>query len=340
MSALKGTRKITRFQAGATKVKLLVRGGRRVFPDKPVRELTALIQLQTRSVLDAENKRLEVGFTLPEELDGSASAGWTDWHGACALDLENSTNLVTWDTGNLSDCPSSPTDNEDGTWTYWARADIPVYWMEVMVDYGIICSRYQKSITAITVAGVLLSLDYPYAMPSDAATLQADLRTAGFPGALVSVTTAGMTVDIANHTPYTDTPLVPTMLGYTVTDVTYQGSSVSLPSYPYAMPASRATLQADLRTAGITAAVVMLYGDEWEILLPDVAATGDTRDFTAAITPDDPHPHWGGLTNTYLGEIANATVTGSAGNVRTPEGDPLLEAGSQFFRMKISRITP
>jgi len=340
MGALKNSRKVARFHVGDHRVKLLVRGGHRVFPEHRVIELSQLMPLTMRMVTDTENFRMEVGFTSPGELTGSATAGWTDERGLCNLRLENSFDLATWESGNFEDCPGSPTDNLDGTFTYWSRCSIAVWWIAVMVDYSMTSNRYGKTIESLTINDVEIALDYPYAMPADCATLQADLRTAGYTDSVVSSTTAALSVGIEDHG-YADNAayrhrLTPTLSGSNVTNVAFRTTNITLPSYPYAMPSQRAALQADLRTAGYSGAVVMLYDDPWEIIIPDQAADANFRVFKATISPGDPHPYWN-IFGVYQGLNPQTQINGSSGNVRTPEGDPLEESLKQFARLKITQ---
>jgi hypothetical protein len=122
-----------------------------------------------------------------------------------------------------------------------------------------------------------------------------------------------------------------------VTDVYDQyGTRITLPAYPYAMPAARATLQSALRTAGHSGAVVTLYGDEWTIFLPDRPAANNTdRQFSLTYTPDDPYPAWDMYLN-YLGNQSAAAELGTFGNVRPAVGSGVaLEANKQFARLRI-----
>lgn len=172
------------------------------------------------------------------------------------------------------------------------------------------------------------------------ATLQTHLRAAGYTGAVVSNVAAAMSVGIINHTNGARTPLQVVLSGTNVTMVkTNSGTNISLPSYPYAMHAQQATLQADLRAAGQSGAVVMLYGDEWTIFLPDrPAASPAQRANSVTITPDDPYPAWD-MFGAYLGNQSAATILGTSGNVRSAGGTPQAEALKQFARLKITSGT-
>jgi len=133
----------------------------------------------------------DVGFDVPEILTGSASAGWT---GSAATYLPIwSEDLTTWLTGKFSDCAGNPVDNGDGTWRYWMRSMYPV---DSETKTGSIQSQNSGDVrnnplTSLVIDSVAISLPhYPYTMPGDAATMQADIRAAGWSGATVTATTA------------------------------------------------------------------------------------------------------------------------------------------------------
>ncbi len=289
-----------------------------------------------RTVEDSISKFMEVGFYSPTNLlTGNAATGWLDPGGHLRFRIANSMDLETW-AHDLIDSPSTPEDGGDGDWIYWSRAVVPLYWRTIMVDLTATSARSGKSITGISVMLAAVSLpNFPYAMPAAAATLQTDLRAAGYTGATVTSTSAALVATAKNHTPSAAHLITLTQSGGSVTAAASQGSSISLPSFPYAMPSARASLQADLRTAGLTGAVVMLYGDPWTIVLPDRAATDVNREFSLTISPGDPYKGWDMFGN-YLGEAPANGINGTSGNVRTPGGYPLLEAPAQFFRLGIS----
>ncbi len=331
-----GTRRIKKPIVNGQEARMLVRCGRQVWPCRGVDPLPSL---EYRMVEETDGLWFEVGFRSPEELDGNAAAGWTDPRGYCVMELQQTVDLATWAMGKFVDCATTAIDNGDGTWDYWARSIVPNHWEEVMVDLTAATDLYGKSITGMTVMQTAVTLpNFPYAMPADAAQLETDLIAEGFTGATVTVTSGALLATARNHTVAGALRLDITQSGGSVTDVAFHGSSISLPSYPYAMPADQADLQADLRTAGHTGAVVMLHDDTWEIVLPDVDATGVIRDFSVEIDPGDPFPYWDGF-GTYQGLAPANSITGTSGNVRTPGGDPLDEAGKQFARMRITRGT-
>lgn len=330
----KGTRRIKKPIVNGQPARMLLYQGRQIYPCRGVHPLPS----QAYRFDDATDaKWFEVGFRSPEILSGNASAGWTDPRGYVRLELQSSVDLQNWAMGQFVDCASTAISNGDGTFDYWSRCIIPHHWEAVLVDLTVTSDRSGKSITAISVmlAAVALS-GFPYAMPADAARLQTDLRAAGYTGATVTSTSAALTATARNHTVDGTSSLVVMQSGSTVTSVTSGGTSISLPSFPYALPTDRAALQADLRTAGFTGAVVMLHADSWEVTLPDRSATGVNREFSLTIDPGDPFKVWD-FFGTYLGENPAATVDGTSGNVRNPAGAPLLERSSQFARMRITR---
>ena len=296
---------------------------------------------ECRNVTDATAYWFEFGFRMDVLLSGNGAAGYTDPGNYFRLEIQQTEDLVNWSMGKFVPAPVPVVDNGDGTWTYWSRALVPVWWLNVLADLTLTSNRYGKSITELSIGQVPLTLpSYPYAMPAQAATLQADLRAAGYPGAVVSTVSAALTVGIINHTEEGSIPLTATLSGTDVTQVSTSSASIPLPGYPYAMPAQRATLQADLRAAGQSGAVVMLYGDAWTIFLPDRAAASPTqRASIATITPDDPYPAWDVFEN-YLGELPAVTVNGTSGNIRPGGGGATIpEALKQFARLKITRGT-
>ena len=297
---------------------------------------------ESRTVEDATALWFEFGFRMDVLLAGNGAAGYTDPGNYFRLECEQTEDLLNWSAGKFVPAPVPVVDHGDGTWTYWSRALVPVWWFNVLADLTLTSTRYGKTITELSIGGVPVSLPgYPYSMPAQAATLQTHLRAAGYTGATVTSVTAALTVGIKNHTVGGAAPLSATLSGSSVTAVTTSaGASVPLPGYPYAMPAQRAALQTDLRAAGQSGAVVMLYGDEWTIFLPDrTSAAPRQRASIATITPDDPYPAWG-IFGEYLGEQSAVTFTGTSGNIRPGGGGGVIpEAAKQFARLKITRGT-
>jgi len=298
----------------------------------------ALPQTETRFADVTDALWIEFGFTAGEALVGNAATGWTDAAGEISWQLQTSEDLVTWAEDEMIDCAVTGIDNLDGTFTYWSRRTTPLYWKTTVIDLTAATDRYGKSITGITLFGAAVSLpNYPYAMPADAATLQTDLRAAGYTGATVTTSSAAITAGIINHTIGARILMQVTHSGATVTAVTPWGeSAISLPNYPYALPGDQALLQSDLRTAGYDGAVVMLYKDPWQVFIPDRTASGLVRDFKLAITPDDPYPAWDFFGNAFTGSAA--AVEGTSDNVRSAGLTALAEAKKCFFRIKKSSL--
>lgn len=299
----------------------------------------------TRVVTDSVAQWFEFSFRLDHELSGNAGAGWTDAGNYFRLEAQQSLDLVNWSMGKFINAPVPVVALAGGVYEYWSRAVDPIFWRNIIVDLTCTSTRYGKAITDVRIGNATLSLPgYPYAMPADAAALQTDLRANGYPAALVTSTAAALSVKITNHVYqnswYNQLPLGVTLSGSDVTQVrTNTGAAISLPAYPYAMPAQQAALQADLQTAGQTGAVVVLYGDSWTIFLPDHPAAGlQQRAFEMWFTPGDPHPQW----NIFGDASTNpdASAPGTSGNVREGVGlAQLPEANIQFARLKITAGT-
>lgn len=293
--------------------------------------------VEMRLADEVDARWYEVGFTCNGRLTGDATTGWVDAAGEISWRLQSSDNLTTWLEDEMLDCAVTDTENFDGTWTYWARRQFPLYWKSVIIDLTVGTDRYGKSITGITLfqTPITSGMSYPYAMPSQAADLQADLRAAGYTGTLVTTSSGTLTASAKNYLSDGTKVLVVTQSGADVTSVRpYDGSTISLPAYPYTMPGSRAALQSALRANGYPGAVVMLRQDPWEIFIPDRPATGQVRDITVHITPDDPFPGYDMFGNS-VGEVSTANQTGGSGNVRSVGLTSLAEANRAFFRLKM-----
>lgn len=340
----KGTRYPRKLYHGNRRVHVLTRGSRAIYvsPELTKQLLKEWLFLYAKTlavmVSDSEGKWLELEITLPVTWIGNAVDGYTGPMDAgstiATLGLSYSPDLQTWSSGGWIEAPGkSAVVVGDGTKKFFARyAETPSVYYEVMVDFIATSNRYGKSITAINVLGASVSLpNFPYAMPADAAALQADLRSEGFTGALVTSTSQALSVGIKNHTTDGTKTLNPVLSGSNVTNVTFQGSSITLPSYPYTLPGDAADLQADLRTAGYSGAVVKLFGDEWSVTLPDRLA-GDNRPYNMQFSPGDPFPVWDNLDN-YLGLSPDDVFSGSYNNLRTTDGDPLVEHAKAFARL-------
>ena len=296
----------------------------------------------SRWVTDDTGVWWEVGFTMDSTLTGNASTGWVDAGNYFKLEIQQSLDLINWSMGKFT--PVATTDNGDTTFTYWGRCTVPRLWKYVKIDLTAISARYGKTITAVKLFGATLALPgYPYAMPTQAAALQADLRALGYTGATVTSIAAPLTAEIIRYY-YTNGGAVNDLYQVTYTGAsvslvkTGAGASISLPGYPYAIPSQAATLQADLITAGHTGAVVRLFADTWTIFIPDRDTVLAAREFQITFTPADPRPEF----DMFGGQTTNQDnlVSGISSNLRaTASGATLSEAEKQFARFKITSGT-
>lgn len=311
---------------------LLIHQNRQIYPGKRL----DLGPVPHRIVSAVEATWFEFAWSSNELLTGTAATGWTDARGLVTVTPKVSEDLATW-TSQVIDAPGSPELQGDGSYLYWVRGTVPLYWEQTLCDFTLASNRYGKSVTSISLLGVAISLPgYPYALPAQKAALQADLRTAGYAGATVTSSTAAISVQVRNHISTGTATLQVTMSGANVTAVApVNGTTISLPGYPYAMPSQQATLQAALRTAGYAGAVVMLFGDPWQIFIPDRLVTGNLRPFNAEITPGDPYPGYD-FFGAYVGIVPATGLVGTQINTRTPAGLPLEERKKQFGRFGIA----
>jgi hypothetical protein len=333
---------------GSRAVDVLFKGSRPIWmsPDTQ-RQVTKLwldanVQMISKTVQDSTGHWFEVEVILPDTFTGNPADGWTgpmiSGYPDITLGLFRSEDLSSWESGGWITSPGSTPETMSGGRKKWfARYETtPVWWEEVMVDMTVGADLYGKSITGIQLFGNTLALDYPYT-PTEIAdgTLEADLQDLGIAGASVAVTTGTLTATARWHTQAGAKVLQVTMSGSNITDVKYQGSTISA-TYPYAMPSQQAALQTALTSAlgGDTnnRVVVLLHKDAWTITLPDLLTTGNIRDIIVFYDPGDPYPTWDMFGN-YQGMSAAAAKSGDPSNVRNPSGDPLDEAGRAFARM-------
>ena len=325
-------RRVTGIQSGGRAAQLLLCGGKQIFPGRKLPNPPAL---SCHMAEDSEAMWMEVSFVSGFEWIGSAGSYWTDPAGLWRMHLESSTDLRVWRLGEFRDV--SLLAHAEG-WEYRARAAVPNYWQDVMVDLSAESNRWGKSIVGMTVMDEAVDLPgYPYAMPSDASRLQSDLRTAGYADASVVSSSAPLTARVVAYDAKFSRALGITQSGGVITDVRDNGATVALPNYPYVMPGDASLLQADLRAGDHVWAVVTLHADPWSITLPDLTAVGKERGFLITIDPGDPHPVWD-FYEVFQGEAPNNSVTGTSGNVRDPLGHPLREADKQFARLGFSRL--
>ena len=141
--------------------------------------------------------------------------------------MDYSNDLVNWTAGKFVDAPTPVIEREDGTREIWCRALNPV---DAAVKTGaLVCESTASNgdarnnpITSVMLGGTLLALPrYPYSFPTDASKLQADLIAAGFPGTVVTATSATVwriSVPSVNYIAYSDTSRVG-WPGYLVADM-------------------------------------------------------------------------------------------------------------------------
>lgn len=128
--------------------------------------------------------------------------------------------------------------------------------------------------------------------------------------------------------------------GESVTQVTSpEGTVISLPNLPYALPTDAALLQADLIAAGYSGTVVRLFAGQWRIHIPDVTnSSGGSsfRNLIATFTPGDPAPYWD-ADGVYQGLLPDNTETQPYTNLRTITGQPVNDAAKrQFCRLNLT----
>ena len=334
---------------GSRRVDVLFKGSRVIWfspeAQRTMLEMWLQANVTTKSVMvdDAEGYWFDLEVILPPSFAGNPLDGWTGellpGHPPVTLGLFRSETLTEWAGAgvgwNFAPGREVPETMANG-WNKWiARAEVPAWWNQIMVDLTATSNRFGKNIEAIQVFRTPVALNYPYT-PTEIAngTLESDLQTQ-FPGATVDVVTGAFLARAAWHTQPGRQMLTVTMSGSSVTAVRYQGATVGT-GYPFSMPAQQQALANMLTVAlggdPLNKAVVMLYGDAWTIKLPDLQTTGIIRDLTLTISPDDPYPGWDGM-GQYVGIQSSAGVSGYSSNVRTPGGVALQEAARGFARV-------
>jgi len=336
----KGGQQIKTLFINGKEVDYLILKGQMVFM-KSAEQLQFLLDdaLKTQTVLtdDAVARWLDVSF-LSSGITGNATTGWVTEDGQGKITVESSSDLQTWYVARFADRAGSPIDNGDGTYTYWSRCSVPNFYYSVRCDYAISSNRYGKSVTEISLFGTDISLpNFPYALPAQASLLQADLIAAGYAGSTVTVTSNPLTATAESYDFDNNHVLHITQSGAAVTSVqAWTGVNIALPGYPYALPSQASNLQADLRSAGYSGAVVVLWGDEWTVSIPDITTADVQRWISATISPADPFPYWDSFGN-FQGYNPDVNINGAFSNVRAPDGTPLVEnLNGNFARLRIS----
>jgi hypothetical protein len=328
-------------------VPYVIRGGKIVHAKNPI----PLDECAFRLVADAEGEWFEFGFLSAHDLDGNATDGFTDPANYIRLVPQVSHDLINWTDNAFIPCPTGAVvDNLDGTFWYWCRSTWAKWQKNAILDFDLRSTRGKKSITALSLLGANISLpNFPYDVDTEMPQLQADLRAAGYTDAVASYSAAAYTVEIMRHYLQYDTNgvafyqperLPVTYDGETVTEVRTHDTNtlISLPSYPYALPAQAAQLQTDLVAAGQSGSVVRLFGGEWRIYLPNrtTAASNVVRNLKATFTPNDQFPRWS-QEGSYQGLTADNTVTVPYSNMRNLAGVSVVDASvRQFARLKLT----
>ena len=159
------------------------------WPETP----NSLPALTYSTPVEADEQWFEVAFQVPAALGltGNAAAGWTDPGGHFRLEIQHSTDLVTWSMAVMVDAAGSPADIGGGLLEYRLRSPQPIQSKvrvgQLLADVtSLSADGRHNPIILVTLAGIDQDLpNYPYQMPSDAAQLQTDLRAAGWTGATV-----------------------------------------------------------------------------------------------------------------------------------------------------------
>lgn len=276
---------------GSTQVDFLVRGGVLLYYRRGAFEAD-MGQGVAEVVEDGGDQYFELTWTMDALMDGDVESGLTHPDDSrLTFVVERSEDLTTWTTDFVNS--AAPEDLMDGTWLYRARSPFlvasSVKTSQLVLDRPRPDPR-SNPLTEVIVAGVSLTLpNYPYDLPADAATLQADLVAAGFTGATVEDLSSGaywaLVTNYAGQLPASP-------VSQLVIDNAIQG----LPNYPYTIPGDEALLIADLEDLGWTD-VSIVYQGGYRIEIPDVESTGYSVINRVEWTPY--------LVENMLGELVN-----------------------------------
>ena len=141
----------------------------------------------------------EVGMRAEDSLSltGRPECGWVDGTGKIHLEIQRSETLMSWTSGEFTPCVGPPSNNGDGSHTFWSRSILPI---DSEIKTGVMTAGTPEAtggshdprmnpFIALTIAGVVQDLPhFPYTMPTDAALMQTDLRALGWTGATVAAT--------------------------------------------------------------------------------------------------------------------------------------------------------
>lgn len=344
----KGDRLPRGLHRGDRKQHALFRGDRAVYASPEAAKLAMREWLRTQATIeshvveDTTGRWFEVAVELPAAFAGNGADGWTgvihEDYGPVTVGLSWSADLTNWMAllAGWSAAPGAwPESISSGTRKRWrARFEVPLAWKNALVDLRMTTTRAGKTVTAVNFLGTALSLpNAPYAMPADAAQLQTDLRAAGVTGAVVTTSAGSWSAVIRNYGSDASASLAfnATWSGDDITQLRRSDNNavVSLPNYPYTMPADESALEADLVAAGWTYAQVTLHKDLWEVFAPDVSTTGLERRFEFTVSPTDPIQMWT-FFGTPNGTNPQSPLTSAVENVRIG-GSPEAEAFERGF---------
>jgi len=290
------------------------------------------IALSAAIVADSVAEWFEVTFALPADFAGSPEHGWSAPGKFVAL--QHSTDLMAWTSAGWT-AAQAPVVSADGTVTWVARHEIPRIWYDALLDVRFASSLHGKSVTDISIAGDTLALDYPYAMPSDASALQADIRAAGYPSAIVTTESRPLSCTVTKYAASNALILRVTQSGNDVIDIQAinGGEWVSLDlDYPYTLPTDGSSMQTDIRAVdGFEEAVVRVFGDSWTVLIADVETAGAERSCVLEYDPADPYAMWDYF-GTRISDNPGNTVSCTLENIRS-SGIVRREAVSAFARL-------
>jgi len=131
-------------------------------------------------------------------------------------------------------------------------------WMEVAFISPVLLTGSAAAGWTCTVDGVTIRTDLQQSTDLQTWTLGQFTGAAGYPVAVAGgwEYRARAVVPTRWNSVMTDLTATSDRAGKSITEIAVKGVPVSLPGYPYAMPAAAATLQAHLRAAGYTGATV------------------------------------------------------------------------------------
>ncbi len=305
---------------GADQVDFLVHGGVLLYYRRGAFD-GDMGQCVSEVVEDGGNKYFELTWTMDALMDGDVEGGLTHPDDSrLTFVVERSEDLTTWTTDFVNS--AAPEDQMDGTWLYRARSPFPVAsetkTSQLVLDRPRPDPR-SNPLTEVIVGGVSLALpNYPYDLPADAATLEADLVAAGFPGSTVEALSSGaywaLVTNYAGQLPASP-----------VSQLVIDNATQPLPNYPYTIPGDEALLVSDLEDLGWTD-VSLVYQGGYRIEIPDVESTGYNSANRVEWTPY--------LVENMLGELVNYVGTFAFASEAVNEDGIRTNVPSQFGRVR------